>query len=203
MPLYPPRFSSVIFLLTSILYPLLSAFAGIEGHDVPPAFTPVESLFTLSFVPEVRPARGGIPGYPGPRPYALLGIGSYTAKDSWTYGGRAEGRLFFLSGMAKGLAVRRMDFGPASENDFSVKGGASYRPTGEASFTARFRGIESNDELGGIRRTANTFTLGIREADRRGNLTVQGSWTEIYLDAPEHANLRSFALTRAGFGRPG
>jgi len=191
----PVWFLSFLF---STLCSLLSASHGIEGHTVPPVFTPVDSLFSLSFVPVPHPPGKGIPGRTEPKTYALLGLGNYSTKDRWTFGGRAEGRLSFLSGTARGLAVRKTDFGRASENDFSLQGSAEYRPTGRAAFEARFRGIEAGDELGSVRRTANTFAISFREADRRGNLTVRGSWTEIYLDAPEHVNLRVFSLVREG-----
>lgn len=186
------------FLILLLVCFALSPSYGIEGHTVPPMITPVDSLFPLSFFPQVRPTGGGIPGYPKPKPYALLGLGSYSAKDSWTIGGRAEGRLFFLSGTAKGLVVRRTDFGPSSENDFSLKGSAAYRSTGQIAFEARFRGIEADDELGDVRRAANSFAISVRESDRKGNLTVLGSWTDIYLDVPERTSLRSFKLVREG-----
>jgi hypothetical protein len=193
-----PRPVWFLSFLLSTLYPLLSTSHGIEGHTVPPAFTPVDSLFSLSFIPVHHPPGQGIPGRTEPKPYALLGLGNYSTKDRWTYGGRAEGRLSFLSGTARGLAVRKTDFGRASENDFSLQGSVEYRPTGRAGFEARFRGIETGDELGTVRRTANAFAISFREADRRGRLTVRGSWTEIYLDAPEHAHLRVFSLVREG-----
>lgn len=192
---HPIRLSLFFLLLIFNLYPLSTALSeGIEGHTVQPTFYPVDSLFSLSFIPGIRPSSRGIPGYPEPKPYALLGLGSYSSKDYWTLGGKGEGRLFFLSGTAKGLAVRKTDFGQASENDFSIKGSAAYRPTGQAGFEARYRGIEAKDELGSVRRTENVFGLSIHEADRKGTVNVQGNWAGFTLEDGRRASLQAISF---------